>query len=282
MARIAVVTDSTSDLPPDLATRHGITVVPLNVHFGETVFRDGVDLTSDDFLGLLAKAPELPTTSQPAAGVFEAAFRRLAADHDAIVAVLISSKLSGTVGSAAIAAEAVKDLIPVELVDSASASLGLGFQALRAAELAAEGQDAAAIATRLRAETGRYHIVFFADTLEYLRRGGRIGLAQSLVGSLLSIKPLLLIDEGQVVPLERARTRSRAIDGLVEFAKGFPRPARLGVLHVTSPADAETLVQRLAALEPARDPILGRFGPVILTHLGPGGLGVIIQEGDPA
>src|SRR5918999_539428 len=116
MARVAIVTDSTSDLPPDLVVRHGITVVPLNVHFGEEVFRDGVDLTTDAFLARLTPSPVLPTTSQPAAGVFEAAFRRLAADHEAIVAVLISSKLSGTIGSAAVAQEAVRDLIPVEIV----------------------------------------------------------------------------------------------------------------------------------------------------------------------
>ena len=282
MSRVAIVTDSTSDLPPDLAARHGITVVPLNVHFGEEVFRDGVDLTTDAFLERLTQAPDLPTTSQPAAGVFVTEFRRLAGDHDAIVAVLISSKLSGTIGSATIAVDAVKEVVPVEIVDSASGSLGLGFQALRAAELIAEGQDAAAVATRLRAETGRYHVVFFADTLEYLRRGGRIGKAQALVGSLLSIKPLLLIDEGQVVPLERTRTRTRALQGLVEFAKGFPGPNRLGILHGSSPHDADALGDKLAALAPAQDPIVARFGPVILTHIGPGGLGVVIQEGDPS
>jgi DegV family protein with EDD domain len=282
MSRIAIVTDSTSDLPPDLVARHGITVVPLNVHFGDEIFRDGVDLSSDAFLRRLASSAELPTTSQPAAGVFEAAFRRLAADHDAIVAVLISSKLSGTIDSATIAKEAVADLIPVEIVDSLSASLSLGFQVIHATELAASGLEAPEIAARLRAETDRYHVVFFADTLEYLRRGGRIGKAQALLGSLLSIKPLLLVAEGQVVPLERARTRTRAVSGLVEFAKGFPKSHRLGVLHSTTSEDAEALVMQLEPFAPVSEIVVARFGPVILTHLGPGAMGVVIQEGEIA
>jgi DegV family protein with EDD domain len=282
MSRVAIVTDSTSDLPADLVVRHGITVVPLNVHFDDEVFRDGVDLTTDDFLARLARSPTLPTTSQPAAGVFEAAFRRLAADHDAIVAVVISSKLSGTIGSATVARDAVRDLIPVEVVDSLGASLCLGFQVLHAAELAAGGLDAATIAARLRTETQRQRVVFFADTLEYLRRGGRIGKAKALVGSLLSLKPLLIIDEGQVVPLERARTRSHAVRGLIDFARGFSNPARLGVLHSTTPEEAAALAKQLATLNPVHEIVTGRFGPVILTHLGPGSMGVVIQEGEPA
>jgi DegV family protein with EDD domain len=279
MSRVAIVTDSTCDLPADLVGRLGVTVVPLNVHFGDEVFRDGVDLTADAFLDRLGRAGDLPTTSQPAAGVFEAAFRRLATEHDAIVVAVISAQLSGTIGSAAVARDAIGDLLPVEIVDSQSTSLGLGFQVLRAAELAAAGLDATAIATRLRAEVRRYHIAFFADTLEYLRRGGRIGKAQSLLGSMLSLKPILLIDEGRVVPLERTRTRSRAIRGLVDFARTLPRPVRIGAIHSTSPEEAAALARELAALTPGQEVVVARFGPVILTHLGPGAMGVVVFEG---
>jgi DegV family protein with EDD domain len=146
MARVAIVSDSTSDLPPALRERHGIAMVPLNVHFGDEVLRDQLEITTDRFMERLERAAALPTTSQPSPAVFEDTFRRLAADHDAIVAVLLSAKLSGTLQAATIAKEAVEDVVPVEIVDSRSGSMGLGLQALRAAELAGQGLSAPAIA----------------------------------------------------------------------------------------------------------------------------------------
>lgn len=281
MARVAIVTDSTADLTPELRERYGITMVPLTVQVEDRTYQDQIDLSTDAFVELLRTAKTLPTTSQPSPDRFEAAYRKLAADHDAIVAVVISSKLSATIQSAVKAAEAVAADIPVEVVDSRTGSMPLGFQAIRAAELAQSGMDAPAIAAQLRAEVDDYEIVFFVDTLEFLQRGGRIGRAAALMGGLLQLKPLLRVDEGQVVPYERTRTRSKALTGLVDFARGFPRIERLAAVYVSDPDDAAELADRLAeATSVPRDEILvNQIGPVLGTHIGPGAMGVALFEG---
>lgn len=277
-ARVAIVTDSTADLPPDLRERLGISMVPLNVHIGDDTYADQVELTTPRFMELLETSGHFPSTSQPSAGQFEQVFRELAATHDEIVCVLISSRLSGTVQSATIAAEAVRDTIRVEVVDSLNASLGCGFQVLAAWRLAQEGLDAEAIATRLRAQSSRYHIIFFVETLEHLRRGGRIGKAASLVGSMLKLKPLLRVDEGQVVPFERTRTRRKAIAALVEFAENLTGVERIGVLHNTTPDDAQALHDRVRHLAGQESEVpIALFGPVLGTHVGPGTLGLAIE-----
>lgn len=277
-SRVAVVTDSTADLTPEVAARHGITVVPLNVHFGRESFRDQVDLSTDEFMARLPAADKLPTTSQPSTGTFEEVFRSLASNHDEIVAVLISSRLSGTVQSAQLAAEAVAGTIPVEIIDSGNASYVLGMMAIRAAGLAADGRTAAEIATTLRAEMMTYHLVFFVETLEHLRRGGRIGKAAQLVGTFLNLKPLLRIDEGQVVPFERTRTRKKALAALAAFATELHGIERAGVIYNTTPDDAEALAARIAPLSADPDVPIVKFGPVIATHIGPGVVGLAIKE----
>jgi len=281
--RIAIVTDSTSDLPADLRERDNIVVVPLDVHFGDEVFRDGVDLSTAAFMERLAASSTLPRTSQPSPARFEETFRRLAADHDAIVAVLISAKLSGTLQSATLAAEAVRDAIPVEIVDSASGSMGLGLQAIRAAELARQGLAAPAIAAKLRAETTANPVVFFVDTLEFLQRNGRIGRAAALIGGVLQLKPLLRVDEGQVVPFERTRTRAKAIQGLVDFVRELPQVTRIAALY-TGHGDGAAFADRLAAETgiPRADIPAVQMGPVITSHVGPGAVGVAVFEGEAA
>lgn len=276
--RVAVVTDSTADLTPDVAARHGITVVPLNVHFGQESFRDQVDLSTDEFMTRLATSERLPTTSQPSVGVFESAFRALARDHDEIIAVLISSRLSGTVQSAQLAAEAVADTIQIEIIDSRNVSYALGLQAIRAAELATNGHTAAEIAATLQVELTSYHLVFFVETLEHLRRGGRIGKAAQLVGSILNLKPLLRIDEGQVVPFERTRTRKKALGALVNFARDMHGIERAAVIYNTTPDDAGALIADIAPLSTDPDVPVVKFGPVIATHIGPGVVGLAIKE----
>jgi DegV family protein with EDD domain len=276
--RVAIVTDSTADLPPDVRERLGITMVPLNVHIGDETYRDQVDLTTPRFMTLMETSGQFPSTSQPASGVFEQAFRELATSHDEIVCVLISSRLSGTVQSAQIAADAVRDVVRVEVVDSLNASLGCGFQVLNAHRLASQGLNATEIAARLRGQTSRYHIIFFVETLEHLRRGGRIGKAASLVGSMLKLKPLLRVDEGQVVPFERTRTRRKATDALVEFAENLTGIERIAVLHNTTPEDAEALHARVAHLARRESEVsVALFGPVLGTHVGPGTLGLAIE-----
>ena len=276
--KVAIVTDSTSDLTPELPEAHAITVVPLNVHFGQETFRDGVDLSPDEFMQRLVDADRQPTTSQPAVAVFEETFRALASSHDEIVAVLCSSKLSGATQSATLAAEAVADVIPVEIVDSLNVTYGLGLQAIRAAQLANEGQPAATIAATLRTEIDQYHVILFVETMDYLRRGGSIGKATQLVGTALNIKPLLRVEEGQIVPFERTRTRARAIAALVEFTRSWvrwSRPASSTTPRPTMPATSPT---RLARSPASRTLPSVRFGPVLSTHLGPGVLGVTLKE----
>ncbi len=275
---VAIVTDSTADLPPDLRERLGITMVPLNVHIGDETYRDQVDISTAEFMRRLEDTPDLPSTSQPATGVFEQAFRELASSHDEIVCVLLSSRLSGTVQSAQIAADAVRDLVHVEVVDSLNATLGCGYQVIHAHEYAAQGMSAGQIADELRAQVSRYHVIFFVETLDHLRRGGRIGKAASMVGSMLKLKPLLRIDEGQVVPFERTRTRKKAIAALVEFAENLTGIVQISALHNTTPDDAEDLYQRVRHLG-SRGPEVpvATFGPVLGTHVGPGTLGLAIE-----
>jgi DegV family protein with EDD domain len=276
--RVAVATDSTSDLDARLAEERDITVVPLNVHFGDQVYRDQVDITTDEFMAKMANSEKLPTTSQPSVGSFEAAFRATGAEE--VICPLVSSRLSGTYQSAQIAAQNLAGEIKVELVDSLSASYGLGFQALRAADLAAQGMDASSIAQTLRNETGRYHVVFFVETLEHLRRGGRIGKAAKMVGSLLQLRPLLRIDEGQVVPHERTRTRGKAIQALVDFATDNLVPEELAVLYNTSAGDARKLADLLAPITPEREVRIVQLGPVIDSHIGPDVLGIVVKARD--
>lgn len=275
---VAVVTDSTCDLSSEVAAAHDITIVPLNVHFGDEVFRDQVDITTDEFMERMAGATTLPTTSQPSIGAFETAFRAAAETHDEIVCVVLSSKLSGTYQSAQIAAMNVAETIKVELVDTLSATYGLGFQVLRAADLAANGNDAATIASILRSELGHYHVVFFVETLEHLRRGGRIGKAAQMVGSLLQLRPLLRIDEGQVVPFERTRTRRKAMEALVAFASSVGVPEEIAVIYNTTPEDAHYVANQVATLTPEHDVIVAQLGPVIATHIGPDVVGMVVKE----
>ena len=280
MAKISVVTDSTSDLPQALRREWEIGVVPLSVNFGNESLRDGVDVTHEEFMRRLAASKAMPTTSQPPPGLFEEEYLRLADEGaEGIVSVHLSEKLSGTASSARIAAEAVADRVPVEVVDSRSLSLGLGFLALEAARAARAGRDLAGVAEAVRRIVPNIHIIFFADTLEYLQRGGRIGRAAALAGSILSLKPLMRVDEGVVVPYERTRTRSKAIDGLVKFAADFPHIRQLAALEIGEGA-LETLLDRLAGVFPRERILVNKGSPVIGVHTGPGALGVIVDASE--
>ncbi|CAA9558394.1 MAG: hypothetical protein AVDCRST_MAG59-2447 [uncultured Thermomicrobiales bacterium] len=280
--RIAVVTYSTADLPEDLRAAVGITVVPLDVRFGDESFRDGVDLTNDAFMERLARVKLSPGTSQPSPARFEEVFRALAVDHDAIVAVLLSAKLSGMLNSAAVATAAVAPLVPIELVDSRSGSVALGFQGLRAAELAA-GTDAPAIAEALRAEVQRHQVVFFVYTLEYLQPGGRIGRAVALISGMLQLKPMLRIDEGQVVPWERTRTRSRALAGQIDVARGLPAIERVAALYSSDRTEGIAFADRIASelSLPREQVVVAQIGPTVATRIGPGAMGIAVVEAVP-
>jgi len=279
---IAIVTDSTSDLPVEIQRQFGISVIPLNVHFGQETLRDGIDLSADEFMGRLAISGKLPTTSQPAVGTFETAFRLLAETHDQILCVLISSKLSGTVQSARLAADLVAETITVEVVDSLNVAYALGFQAIRAAQLADQATPLAGIVSILTAEVDLYHIVFFVETLEHLHRGGRIGKAAQLLGTLLQLKPLLRVEEGQVVPFERSRTRSKATAALIDFSRELSDIEQVAVLYNTTPNDARDLAASLGEMLGMEQVPVLHIGPVISAHVGPGVLGIVVKEAPSA
>ena len=269
---VRIVTDSTADLNKEQQQAAGITVVPLNVHFGDEVFRDHVDLTTDEFFRRLKASPQLPRTSQPAVGVFEEVYRSLRQNGDEIVSVHLSGKVSGTYNSALMASKGV-DETAIEVVDSLSTSMALGFMALEGAKLARAGKDRATIAEHLRALVPKARVICVVDTLTYLERGGRIGKARALLGSLLNVKPILQLKEGEVVPIGRARGRPQALTRLVELLERDGHVTQLAVMHGAAPADADHLRERVAANYPGLDILLTEIGAVLGTHTGPGVIG---------
>ena len=269
---VRIVTDSTADLTPEQQRAATITVVPLNVHFGDQVFRDHVDLTTDEFFRRLKASSQLPRTSQPSVGAFEEAYRKLLEGGDEIVSVHLSSKVSGTFNSALMAAQSVGDG-KIDVVDSLSTSMALGFMALEAANLARAGRDRQTVAECLRGLVAKARVICVVDTLTYLERGGRIGKARALLGSLLNVKPILQLKDGEVVPLGRARGRPQALNRLVELLERDGKVSRLAIMHGAARADAEQLRERVASTYPGVDIQLTEIGAVLGTHTGPGVIG---------
>ncbi|SRR6266700_1064863 len=270
-SRVAVVTDSTADLAPELAEQRGVTVVPLTVTLDGRSYLDGVEITAGDFYGKLAASGATASTSQPSPGRFAEVYRRLLDDHDEVVSMHISARLSGTIAAATQAAEMV-GTDRVHVLDTEMVSMPLGLLVLVASALAAGGEPATAILDRLRPVREAMRVYFMVATLEYLRRGGRIGRASALVGSVLQVKPVLTIQGGEVSPLERVRTQERALARVIELANEVPGPVCALVGHAAA-ADA---AERVAlALEPrAETLIVAPLGPVVGTHAGPGTVGV--------
>lgn len=273
MPGIAIVTDSTSDMNAEAQQETRVTVVPLHVHFGPQTFQDYVDISPDEFLARLQTAPVMPRTSQPSPAAFAQAFDTALATHDQVLAITVSSKLSGTYQSAVLgAAESGADRVAV--VDSLSASVGLHLQVRRARELIDAGASLDEIVTTLQAERSRYHLLFFADTLEFLQRGGRIGKASQLVGTLLKVKPILMCKDGEVHPYEKTRSRARAIEGLIDYGKALPSISALGVLHDgTEDTDVDHILSAFAGRIDPIHVLPSRYGPTVATHVGPGALG---------
>ncbi|HEX3629604.1 MAG TPA: DegV family protein [Candidatus Dormibacteraeota bacterium] len=271
---VRIVTDSTADLSEAQRETAGITIVPLNVRFGDEVFKDHVELTGDQFFAKLQASPQLPKTSQPSVGAFEEVFRKFREAGDDVVAVLISSKVSGTYGAAEMAAKAV-DPDHVVAIDSLTTSMALGFLAIEGAKLAKDGADLAAVADRIRALIPKARVLAAIDTLTYLERGGRIGRARALLGSLLNFKPLITLQDGEVAPLGRARGRPQAIDKLVELLHRDGKLTNLAVLHGGARADAEQLRERVSSSYPGLEIPLTETGAVIGTYTGPGVIGFV-------
>lgn len=281
MARVAVVTDSTADLPGELFEQNDIHMVPLSVRIGNNVYEDRVTISPSEFIEMLVSTGEFPTTSQPSVGQFQRMYTELASQYDAIISIHISSRLSGTYQSAYMARESLGDAIPISIIDSRSGSLGLGFPVLKAAELARQGCSLQEIETAVEAAIKSSHVLFLVDTLEYLRRGGRIGRAAEIVGSILQLKPILRVEEGIVVPHSRTRTRSKAMLGLADLVREFPNIGHLGVLSTAGTNDLHRFTGMLEEFCPPEKILIAEMSPVIAAHVGPGGIGVAIFEGEP-
>jgi DegV family protein with EDD domain len=282
MSRIAIVTDSTADLAPHIAREAGITVVPATIALGDSAIREPALARREPSQArtIAGTPPHLPPPALVDA--FVKAFAAAAHDHDEIVAVLLSSRLGDVVAAATQARARIAGTANIEIVDSRSASLGLGFQALRAAELARGETSAAAIAAALRGAQDRYHVVFSIESAEHLRLSGRIGRSAAIIADALQLKPLLRIDEGQIVPYERARTRARAIAELAEFVCALPAVERVAALYATDQDDGFRLASVIAAesgLAPERF-VVARIGSAVAAQVGPGALGIAVVEAD--
>ena len=270
---VRIVTDSSADLAADVVERLGIEVVPLSIRFGDEEYTDGVDLSVSQFYDKLASSADLPETAAPAPGAFEAAFRRQAdAGADAIVCINLSSGLSATLQSAQNAASATEGL-DVRVVDSRSITSGLGTQVRVAAEAAADGAGADDVVALVDDLVGRTHVFGALDTLDNLKKGGRIGGAQALLGSLLSVKPLLDLSSGEVAEAGRARTRRRALEWLRDKVFSQPAVEHLCIAHGMAP-DLDNMLDLLAPRYPADQVTVTTIGPVIGTHGGPRVMGL--------
>jgi DegV family protein with EDD domain len=273
---VRVVTDSACDLPDDLIERDGIEVVPLTIRFGKEELVDRKELSTDEFWRRLADSDVLPETSAPSAGAFEAAFRRLIADGaTGIICINLSSKLSATMQSAQVAAQAVQADCPVVVVDSLMVSMGLGSLCLTAARRAADGDSLESIVANVTDRRNRSKLYGALDTLEFLKKGGRVGNARALLGSMLAIKPVLEVRDGEVEEAGKVRTRSKALRLLVDRVKQGPFE-NLAVLHGNAP-DLDELLDLLEPLAPRDEIVVGQIGPVIGTHAGPRVIGVTFQ-----
>ncbi|MGH9178025.1 MAG: DegV family protein [Acidimicrobiales bacterium] len=274
MAGIRIVSDTASDLPPDLAARHGIELVPLTVRFGSEELVDRRDLSAADFWARVATSPVLPETAAPSPGAFEAAYRAAAdAGADGVVCVTISSTLSATYEAARLGAEAVGDAIPVRVVDSRAVSMAEGTVALVAARLAAEGHDLDGVVKGAEEVVPRTRTYAALDTLENLRKGGRIGAAQAFLGSMLSIKPIIEVAGGKVEPESKQRTRGRSLRYLADKVRQSAPVENLCVLHGQAP-DLDEMLELLSGTCPREQILVGDVGPVIGTHAGPRVMGV--------
>lgn len=281
---VKVVTDSTSDLPSDMAAQMNIETVPLKVRFGDQEYRDGVDMSSDEFYRKLTASADLPTTSQPSIGDFVAVYERLGSDCDGIVSVHVSSKLSGTYNSALQASRQAKVDCPIEVVDTSSASLGLGMVAIKTAAKAAEGADVEAVAKAAVEASRLCNCIVMLDTLEYLEKGGRIGKARAMLGSLLRIKPLIIVRDGEVHEFGKERTRRKGLARLAQAARDIAPVDELAILYSTEREEAENLAANLQDLLPmGKKLFFAQFGPVLGTHVGPNAIGVgILRSSNPS
>lgn len=274
--KVAIVTDSTVNLPVDVIKENNIYVIPQILNWEGKSYLDQIDITTEEFYQRLPQSSDLPKTSQPAPGQFTEHFQKVAEGAESIVAIFVSELLSGTIQSAHLGAEALGDY-PIEIVDSRSVSLGLGLLVTAAARYAAEGHDYKEVAAYVRNLAPRLRVMFVVDTLEYLHKGGRIGGAKRLVGSVLSIKPVLHLEDGKIEPLASIRTKNKAIehmlDVVLEEMRG-KKKVHAGVIHARAAEDALYIADRVRSEAAPDELLINELTPVIGANVGPGVVGM--------
>lgn len=279
MGRVKIVTDSTADMPPQVVEELGITVLPLTIHLGQKNLRDGIDITPADFVARMSKATTPPSTASPTQKQFEEVYTELTKGGGEVVSIHVSSKLSTTYRNAQRAAIPLLGRSKITVIDSQLITVGLGMLVTAAGRAAARGDSLDEVVRLVRGMVPRIYIGFFVETLDYLERGGRIGKAQALLGNMLNIKPLLILEEGEIVALEKVRTRAKAIEKLVEFITEFTRIQKMIVLHGNTPEDVAMLIEQTNLLMPNLDISIDHYGPAMATHVGTDALGVVVYEG---
>jgi DegV family protein with EDD domain len=267
---VKIITDSVSDIPPAIADELGIAIIPLLVRFGEETYLDGIEITNDEFYEKLKKSSTLPSTSVPPLDIFVRTYNQLAQETDEILVITLSSKLSGLYNAAIQSIALMERKCRIEVIDSRCAVMAQGFVVIKAARAARGGVSFEEIREMIFKDLPRVEIRAAFDTLEYLRRGGRIGRAQALLGSMLKVNPIVTLKDGVVEPAGRARSRSKAIDQLYNFVAGYTDIEEVAVEGAACPDDVELLVKRLGAIFPEERIYRSRTTPVIGTHTGPG------------
>jgi len=277
---VKIVTDSLSDITSDIAQELGITVVPLTVFFGKESFLDRVTITTDEFYYKLTHDSIWPTTTQPPPGTFADLYNKLAEETDEILVVTLSTKLSGTYESALNAKSLTEKKCRIEVIDSRTVAMGLGLIVIAAAKVAQTGAKLDELADLVRRAMARSHFIAYFDTLKYLAKGGRIGKAQGLLGSLLAVKPILTVKDGEIAPLTRVRALAAGMDYLYNFVAGFPNIEELAVEHATTPDEADRLVERLGSVFPKERIYRSTVSPVLGTYGGPGAMALTVLEAE--
>ena len=278
---IKIVTDSTAYLPQSIVEKNDLRVVPLCVHFGDKTYREGVDLSNGEFYTRLKEAPVLPTTSQPSAGEFYEVFSELVAQGHEIVTLTISSRLSGTWNSAMAAKEMMPDA-KISVIDSLSTSVGLMLMIEAAVNARNAGASREEIVQQVEEIKKKMHLFFVVDTLEYLAKGGRIGNAKAFLGTLLKVKPILLLKDGAIEPLEQVRSKRKAqarmVDLVAECMGGDGKGARIALVDALVPEESAVLAKEIHERLGCEPLYLTQLGPVIGTHTGPGVVGVAVYR----
>jgi len=275
---VKVIADTLSDITHDLAEELGLTLIPLYVRFGEEIYKDRVEITSEQFYERLVNEKDLPSTTQPSPNDFLALYKEAAKTTDEILVICLSSKLSGSYHSALQAKEMMEGKCRIEVVDTKLVALAIGLIVVKCCRKAAEGTGLTELAAWASEACKRSHLIAYFDTLKYLAKGGRIGKAQGLLGSMLSVKPILTMQDGEMAPLTRVRSKSAGVNYLVNSGTGYPQIDLIGIEHCTTPEDADLLTKMVQDKLPGIEIFHSIISPVIGTYSGPGAMAISVLE----